>query len=407
MRRNLIIALLVTLLLGLIYFGYQEIEWVEHESDLGPTPEARQDPYYAAKLYLEKLGITQDSKLHLRDFDDSDWAARRPVDDTIVLVDTYGSLSEERANVLLDWVSRGGHVIASANNPFLDDASGVIDPLFDYFGVEVERRDDSELQEEVWDTLGSIGQFSGWSESDLCKILPEQANFYFEDDEDNDVRVHFMTADVLYADPELAYSMIGAESADGSLMIQFEHGDGLVTFMVSLAMWKNWAIGCLEHAYVYWQLVPGGGPVTFYRNQDFPGLGSIIWKYFHLSLLLALLLLGGWLWMRGSRFGPVREYQASQPRQILEHIDASARFLWRMDKGETLLQNSREMVLSILRHRYPEYLRMDAADCCLQLAKVLHLKPEEIDLALWRDVQGNAPEFVHAVRLLQIMKEKL
>ncbi|OZG75196.1 hypothetical protein BTA51_02080 [Hahella sp. CCB-MM4] len=407
MRRSLVISLLVVALLALGYLVYRQIEWVDYEKDLGPTQEARRDPYFGAKLYLDKLNISHESKLHFRDFDDPTWADSKPLEDTVVLVDAYGSLSEARAKVLLDWVSRGGHVIAAASNPFLDDPSGVDDPLFEYFGVEVERNDDSELDSDVWDAIGDLGHLSGWSDKDVCEFLPAQTSFYFEDYDDYDVKAHFLTADILQADPDDAYSMIGSDYYDGSLMVQFEHGDGLVTFMVSFSMWQNWAIGCLDHAYIFWQLVPGAGEVTFYRNQDFPGLGSVIWKYFHLSLVIALLLLVGWLWMRGSRFGPVREYHPSLPRQLLEHIDASARFLWRMDKGQTLLKNGRDMVLSVLRYRYPEFLQMETEERLRHLAKVLHMTPEEIDLALWRDIQGNTPDFVHAVRLLQMIKEKL
>ncbi len=417
------ISPLIPVLLGILvlvsgYLVYQNLEWIEYERDLGPTEEARRNPFLAAAELMELYQVELSNKRSFRDFDQPmQFLSDSQPADTIVLVDAYGSLSANRMGHLLAWVDQGGHLIATAKNPFLDNADNIGDPLFEFFNVAIERQGEDAMTEELWDIVSRYGYLAGVSGEELCPLLFAQNTFNFDGDE-TQLGVHFLSEDRLIATDAEPSGWIG--DSDWAHLLQFDYGEGLVTLVSSLDLWKNSAIGCLDHAYVLWQLGPDSGPMVFYTNMEFPSFVSLLWRYFDLSVILFLGLLGAWLWYRGARLGPIRHAETASQRQLLEHIDASANFLWRIGKLEVSVERARQQVLVQLQRKYPQVLKPvsisdekitfrleDRAEQTRFLSKQLGIQASHIDLALWRPINNDPQRLVATLRDLQRLKERI
>ncbi|ABC27177.1 conserved hypothetical protein [Hahella chejuensis KCTC 2396] len=400
---GIVIAVLVLVALGV--YWYQGLEWIEYERDLGPNEKARREPFLAAQLFIEKRGYKLESNPSFRDFDDPDFALKTSTEDAIVLVDAYGSLSQKRTQTLLEWVERGGHLMVTAKNPYLKGMDKIQDPIFEEFGVEVERNGQGDFDEELWGAISTIGGYVGITQEDLCPMLYPQAEFSFEGDE-NSIGVHFLSNDTLYGQDDYLYASVGPDGA--SRMLQYEYGDGMVTYMVSLDMWKNFAIGCQDHAYMLWQMAPGdSGVMHFYYNRDFPSLGSVLWRHFYAAIAVGALTLFLWLWYRGMRFGPLRDEEPGTQRQILEHIAASARFLWRMDKGQALVESVRAETWQAISKRLQHITRLEQSVQIAQLAKHFQMNEQAVEAALFGPIPNDPVSFVNIIRALKRIKDKL
>jgi hypothetical protein len=349
--------------------------------------------------------------------------------DTIVLVEAYGSLSAARMQRLIDWVGQGGHLIATASNRSLDKIANVTDPLFDYFGVVIDRQNGEGMEEQVWELINRYGYLAGVAGDQLCPLLTAQTRFNFSGD-DAELDVHFLSTDLLRAEGQVPDGWVGEKSY--AYLLQFDVGEGMVTLVSSLDLWKNSAIGCLDHSYLLWQLAPEAGVMTMFSNTEFPGVMEVLWRYFDSAMVTATLLLSFWLWNRGVRFGPVRENQDAERRQLLEHIDASANFLWRSGKTEALVNDIRVQILQQIRKQHPQLRRnttltgkqwVEAADgqvgmamdqhseaavesAATTLAAPLGLSADEINFALWQPIDNDPQRITQLLVLLQKIKEK-
>lgn len=408
-----LVIITVTVIVAGFYL-YGKIEWVEYEEDLGLTEKARTNPYLAATSFLERHKVTLKTEKSFRRFDEPVRYGNGELGEAVVLVDAYGSLSDERLENLLGWVEQGGHLIAAAKNPFLDNIENVSDPLFDYFGVKIERQEGEGMEEQVWEMVERFGHLAGVSGEDLCPLLYAQTSFNFSGDSE-EIDVHFLSTDLLMAEGWDPSSWVGNEYE--AHMLQFDVGRGLVTLMSSLDLWKNSAIGCLDHSYVLWQLAPEEGVMTIFTNFEFPSVFNVVWRYFDVAIVIAFITLMLWLWHRGVRFGPIRERHDEERRQLLEHIDASASFIWRIGKTPELVASIREQVLNKIKQKHPqifkeypglsEEVEEAPSELIEHLSKISGLRPEQIKTAFWQPPENDPQRITEVLILLQQIKDKI
>lgn len=394
---------------------YQTIEWVEKEIDLGPTDEAKKESFLAAKRYFESLNIEVELKGNFRQLDqgidDTNFEAGLGAGlgdigyrDVIILVDAYGSLSPKRANHLLDWVEAGGQLIVSASNPFIDNVLSINDPLFEKFNITLEESESSSRDSESIEQISELGSMVGLEQLDACNLLSVQAEFTFADDTAM-VQADFLSPIRLIVDDfESSKGVIGD---DGGFVLQYDHGDGLISYMSHLDFWKNTTIGCLDHAYILWQLASTGGKVWFLYNRDSPSLSSLLWQHYHYFVTATLLLVLSWLWRRNNRFGPIRPVSGSSVRRLMEHIEASARFNWKYNQGHQLIKVLRNDVERRIEKHHPGYTKKTTKDQALILAKQTQIAFSQIEQAMFADSSANPEKFADTVGMLKKIKERL
>jgi uncharacterized protein DUF4350 len=386
---------------------YQYIDWVEKEIDLGPTAEAKKEPFLAAKRYFESLDIEVELRGNFRQLDkgyDDEGLGELSYQDVIILVDAYGSLSPKRANHLLDWVGRGGQLIVSASNPFIDNVLSINDPLFEQFNITLEESDGSSRDAESIEQLSSFGNMVGLKQLDACNLLTPQVEFTFADDTEI-VQADFLsTIRLIVDDFESSKGVIGD---DGGFILQYDHGDGLISYMSHLDFWKNTTIGCLDHAYILWQLASTNGKVWFLYNRDAPSLISLLWQHYHYFVTALFLLIMSWLWRRNNRFGPIRLASDTSSRRLMEHIDASARFNWKHNHGRQLINVLRDDIKRRIEKYHPGYTKKPVKNQTVILAKQVQLDLGQIEKAMLAGLNSSPENFAEIVVLLKNIKERL
>ncbi|MEE9351420.1 MAG: DUF4350 domain-containing protein, partial [Thiotrichaceae bacterium] len=105
----------VFLLVALFAYGvYQFFDTHEYKEVTEYTPfkgEARENPLFAARLFLKQMGIPADNKNDLQSI-----GQQYPDTDTVMILDTSRStLSLERIERLLEWIRDGGHLITGTH----------------------------------------------------------------------------------------------------------------------------------------------------------------------------------------------------------------------------------------------------------------------------------------------------
>jgi len=139
LQRGLIIGALAAVLAGLGYWWYTTLEWEEKEIDLGYSKEARQNDFLAAEIFLRKQGVQATTVKNLSLLDKHSWRnLKLGAQDTIVIINGYKTLTQERYDSLYEWVEAGGTLITSTQNPFIGTHTSEEDLLLNDFNIELE-----------------------------------------------------------------------------------------------------------------------------------------------------------------------------------------------------------------------------------------------------------------------------
>jgi len=146
--------------------------------------------------------------------------------------------------------------------------------------------------------------------------------------------------------------------------------------------------------------------VTIVKHLDSPAWYSVLWAMFPQSLLafaVALILLG---WAAVRRFGPLLPEPNLLRRSMLEHVEASSRWLWKSDKGrEILLDAARATTMKILMRRIPQLHGKSEQEKVVLLAEQTGLLQSDIDVALHNIAASRPQEFTRQIQTLQRLRK--
>ncbi len=412
-KRLLVLSILL-LFIAIVGFVYSKIEWVEKTTDLGPGPETKRQHYLAAQKLLAldevSLEVEQGYARLDSDFPETEAEGSRPVAeewltypsiyDSIIIDNGYGSLSERRAEKLLEWVDAGGHLVVTATNPFLTSLDERKDYIFDYFGVFVLSESElpeivkEELEEKEPDSTTDAedqseslkaaleNELNNWSPTDQCWRLLDNMLVTVYDDVSVTLGFRGRSALSFSEDVEERLSYWNSNNT-GIQIIQTPHGDGLVTFLTELDAWKNDYIACLDNAYLLRFFVGGSERVWILSNQDSPSILSLFWQAFPYFISIAFALTGLVLWRYGLRFGDILASESLHRRSIIEHIEASALFLWRQRTSRwALVEAVKHSIARKMSRRYASFESKSLPAQCELIASATLLPVEDIKAAM-------------------------
>ncbi len=148
----------------------------------------------------------------------------------------------------------------------------------------------------------------------------------------------------------------------------------------------------------------------FVHHLDFLPWYEALWenaKYALISLLVALALL---LWMVVRRFGPLLPEAILERRALIEHIDASGRWLWHLPGGpELLLSAARTNTQQVLKRRIAEWGRLSPQEQVERLQLDSKLDPKFSAQQLWQALHekpsAQALQFTTQVQTLQTLRK--
>jgi hypothetical protein len=296
-----------------------------------------------------------------------------------VLYSEPNALPPAQAKALLDWVSRGGHLVMSAPN-FAQDASSLAGQL----GLHaVDDEDEDEDSDTGCDDLAAVGEKAPAALS-VCGLRFRATG------------------------PRFVLS--GGDDETGYRFGRLHLGAGTVSVFSDLELIDNDHLQLpIARELTYQLLAPrsGRGGVTLIYSTDMPSLLQLMLRYGWPALLPALLALIAWLAARSQRFGPLLPVPVGNRRALLEHIQASGEFAFRRARGGALHTAVLNLFRQRLRRRDPMLAALDGDTQIQALAERLNLDAARIRAAITPIGLHRPDVFLHSISTLIQMRNRL
>lgn len=377
LRRDMIWPIIALLLLGAGAWWWfatmkQVSQAIPHESEA-----ATKDPLLAAKRWLRHNGWAVQSA------DTLDVALPQLAHSkTLLVLERDGFITAATGNALLDWVDEGGLLILPARKlppaqrkPGDLDGRDAIEDLLQTglnYGNKTERKARYPVQ------------LPGGSRPLLIDSpLPP------------------LSTEADGPSPDW-------QDEGGNIML-FSHGEGRIVLLNYGLRFDNHQLRELDHAEFLLQLLrlqSEQGAVMLVQGLSMPPWYLALWHYFSHSLIALALLIIAVLWWAIPRFGPLLPEPTTERRALLEHIDASGRWLWRSASGrERLLLAMRAAALAQMQRRAPGLLRLERPALLHRLSRQTSLAESTLANALHGQASPQAAEFTQQIRTLQTLRQ--
>ncbi len=353
--------------------------------------------------------------------------------DGVMLLSRYARPPDERqAKLLLDWVRRGNTLIMTpdwvgdTNDEQTDPATALeqlSDPLGKHFGVALSGRN------RVDDTC-RVDPLETRRREKRAAARAEQAAGEDEEDEEDDAHelqgpAHLVCLNAPGAANtiELARPSDTLQRFDGKgpkplwgdtyelAVLVYGEGRGKVAMVAADAAdsyFDNEALRQFDHGELLLLLAGQSGPdapVMLVQHNAPVGWAAWVWQHGRLVVLglAALLLL--WTWSASRRFGPMLPEAATARRALIEHIEASGRWLWRLPQGRALLLDAvRKSTEKQLLRRLPELHALGPNERARRLARLAKLPEAHVSDALLGAPAARAADFTRQISILQQLR---
>lgn len=391
-----IISVLLVLAVAAGGYGiYLNLEKVETNHEISFEGEARDNPLLAARIFLNRMGIsaeTKDSMHSIADLPD--------IKTTLLITAKRSSLSREKTEELYDWIENGGHLITRVTHesPFVD-LLGTDEDVEDYssgdnlqemLDVEVMRREDIDDDDKHIHLKGSKKDLA----LDIESFLPIQ----IEDD--------FLGKDELIT--------LKVHDNEFVFMLRRKIGNGMVTLVSDLRIINNRGIRSADHAELLWHLVNVENTpdnVWLIYNDDVPALWEILWQQAWALILSLTALLLIWLYSSSHRFGPLIPKESEDRRSLLEHIQASGNFYWKHQQKQKLIDSSRAALEDRLKVVNPSWRQLSNEEKIVHLSERFGLSQTTAHKLLFDQKvalkKTSADEFTDIVKQLEEIRNSI
>lgn len=259
------------------------------------------------------------------------------------------------------------------------------------------------------DSTDSVATEASRPDSGTPLVLPGRSDTLRMTERSYEHGIHFQTGPLCRTRP------LWQDTLDSGL-VTVGIGRGSATIFVLGQLFANRQLRLHDHAELLLELLRRNGTprkvwIVVAATAPDRRWWNWLWDLGCPVAILALSLAVAWAWNRSRRFGPLLPESAPDHRPILEHVDASARWIWNTPGGpDTLLEALRRSTRSAIATRHPGWARLPDDELCQELSRLHKTPPREIRAALGSGgAQASEPatpqEFIRAVKLLQKLKE--
>ena len=373
LRQGLIVALLLALASLIGHWFYSNFEKQREQKDIGFHGAARTNPLLAAQRYFESFGLKAHSVEGL--------TTLPPTQATLIIPSARYEMGVGEAQRLQRWVAAGGHLVLVPSAAFDEDYQRG-DLLLDPLGIQVKAIEDPET--------GGLIDVDWPGSSDFMTI---HINAYVR----------------LDTTQHKAKVLLELADSDGVYLLRLRLGQGVVTVLSDAKFISNYKLQKNDHAAYLWRVaqLDSPRPVWLAFSDGMPPLPQWLLRHAWSALLAGAVLLLLWLWAASRRFGPLRAIAPLARRRLLDHIDASGRFLWRAGQGEALLKGVRQALYRALELRHPAWAGIASHDLYQRLAETSSLPYETVQGALLYTDHGNEHDFTQAIQTLERIRKSL
>lgn len=424
--RNSLVALAVVLLAALCIWLWFEIMEQVWQPQLRLSSKLAGKPMLAATQLLERHGYQVEVYKLLGDANLDALPGG-----TLILADNNGRMSDVQARQLLAWVRRGNTLVAQprwsgddgndderpapgAKRKFRLKRLDEEDPLGAHVGVTMA------FAQEMRDSCDT-----GMAPPRKRHPARPQGADGADDDDNGDYEGEFQFTCVtlpggryplvLETSDEVLSSLPGARKAlwsdpDAVALRAYQEGSGKLV-MLSDNFFNNARLPRYDHAELLLALAalqPNAKHAFIVQDLNATPWYLALWRSGSMALsalaVLAALLL--WRAAIGGRFGPLLPEPAGVRRALLEHIDASGNWLWKVAGGRALLLGAvRRETLALLARRAPELRQLEGNALCARLARLHGLDETALQEALHAEAGTHPAVFVRQIRSLQQVRK--
>jgi hypothetical protein len=373
LRQGLIIALLLAVCGAIGYWFYTNFEKERKEIEVGYHGAARVNSLLAAQRYFESFGVPTRSVESLTEFP--------PASSTLIIPTARYEMGAGEAQRLRRWVETGGHLVVVPSAAF-DEAYERADALLDPLGIQVREVEDP--------------QSGGLVDVDW----PDSGDF---------MTVHMDAYVRLDRTQTKNKILLELADEDGAYLVRLALGRGVITVLADANFLTNQRIAHNDHAAYLWRVAQLGDqrPVWLVYSDSMPPLHRWLMQHAWTALIAGALLLLLWLWAASRRFGSVLAPEPLMRRRLLDHVDATGRFLWRAGQGEQLMKGARQALYRALEIRHPAWAGIASQDLYQRLSALSGVPQEQIQIALLYTHLGSEHEFTNVIQTLERIRKSL
>lgn len=369
MRSRLLLSLLLLLLLSLLGWGVgwllDNYEQRSREIRADVSPLARRNPLLAAEWFLDRLGIPSDS------LSGRDHLLNPPSQPGLLLVNRLGgSLPPARQQALREWVAGGGHLVIAPEGEWDESSASSGNTLLDSLGVQpvvLEEDKDPQAVEVATDSSASPLRFR----------MPGSEQV---------LSVNFSSRRILLDSHRRADWWVEGER--GAHLLQFRIGAGRVTVLSDHDFFSNERIGEQDHALFLALLAQDQTRAWLLYSSNMPSLMQLLWRHapgLMIALICLLLLL---VWRLTRRIGPLLPDRREVRRNLLEHLSAVGRYIWRNDHADSAFRRTQEALEQAWRRRHPVLQTMRRSARCEWIGQHAGISGKAVEGALYGVLSG-------------------
>ncbi|MBV1908838.1 MAG: DUF4350 domain-containing protein [Kangiellaceae bacterium] len=362
---------------GYSYWFYSNFDRVINEVDLGAIKEVKANPFFAAQKLLQNSGRTAKTE---RNFSVLDNELQQQ--DTLIIESTRVGLAESKRLKINDWLKEGGHLILLATEIYDNDLGTSRDVLLDELGIRLYENpvDSWSYDEDERLTKVTFEDFGDETSIDFDQ------NFYLQDSSGDSTFIG------------------GNDYSD--LFAQFKLGEGMITVVTDMDIWKNYSIDDYDHAMFLYQLIGTGEAVLFLYNTAQPSLWSIMRELIPMVIISFFIFIFLALFSASWRKGTPKADERPVQREIMQHLVAAGEFTYRNDSGETLLQSMMDSLETRLRRSIHQYSGLSDSQKINKVSQLVNIKKKQLEL-LWQIPEHTQEDFLLRVVLIQKIKRLL
>ena len=399
MKRTVIWSLLVVAVTStlLTLWFLQNFEQAPSSHWEAEKKEARRNPYLALEHLFGQLGRPVTRLESPRSLD------AMPAGGVLILDgNRRRNVNPERAGRLLDWVQGGGYLIVAA-----EDVGD--DPLLAKLGVSHYKASPSmqcPAEETVGKPVEKPAEKTPPAKPGIVKP-PLPVEFRLPGS-DTSYRFSRHGNGLTSSSPEPEWR--AGLTAERNAVLHYTWGQGRITVLDGLQFLNNRQIGNLDHAELIWALLQqyqAQGELRLASRMEVPTLWQWLIESAWMVLISAALLITLWLWRIIPRFGGTLTAPIAERRDLIQHLAAIGRSVWREGGITHWLSIVRQAVHKRLALRHPYLFRQEASEQRIALAKIAGCKTKDIQSAL-TSAQALAPDdFTLAMQTLQRLDQRL
>ncbi len=446
----------VFLLIALFSYGvYQFFDTHEYKEVTKYSPlkgEARENPLFAARLFLKQMGIPAYNKNDLQSI-----GQHYPETDTVIILDTSRStLSLERIERLLQWIRDGGHLITGTHVDwellgYFEELRAEMDDNDEYEALDGRCPEGDENCQFLQDSSDPLQRVLEITSSESVYIDSEEDKAYKEKQKEKgntDESEDMIHEDDVYEDIDIFspleirdlrtfpialsnaskkltlsiqphfYSINSKETNesrtlinDEIFMLQRAVGKGMVTLIADLSIVENQLLRETDNAEILWHLIHSHhkqpAAVWLFHNDEMPNLLILMWKHGWAVMLSLATLLLFWLYQSLHRFGPLIPKEAIERRRLMEHIEASGQYFWKKKNKQTLIDSTRLALNKRIAQLHPAWENSDELGKVAHLAEMLDKPADHIKRLLFNNKIHNDEDFTQLIIELESIRRNL